>query len=99
MTARKNDVNLILLTSPCAEEHHRAMRTTLNLEDDVLEDVKRYAEQRRVPLGKAVSDLVRRGLNAPYPTRIVNGWHVAVLPPDSPKVTTEHVLRLLDELE
>jgi hypothetical protein len=75
------------------------MRTTLNLEDDVLEDVKRYAEERHVPLGRAVSDLVRRGLNAPYPTRVVNGWHVAVLPPDSPKVTAEGVRRLQDELE
>lgn len=75
------------------------MRTTLNLEDDVLEDVKRYAEERRIALGKAVSDLVRRGLNAPYPTRVVNGWHVAILPPDSPEVTTEDVQRLQDELE
>ena len=75
------------------------MRTTLNLEDDVLEDVKHYAAERRMALGKAVSDLVRRGLNAPFPTRVVNGWHVAVLPPDSPKVTTEDVRRLQDELE
>jgi hypothetical protein len=75
------------------------MRTTLNLEDDVLEDVKRYAEERQLPLGKAVSDLVRRGLSAPFPTRIVNGLHVAVLPPGSPRVTTEHVRRLLDEIE
>jgi len=75
------------------------MRTTLNLEDDVLEEVKRYAEERRVGLGKAVSDLVRRGLKAPYPTRVVNGWHVAILPPDSPEVTTEDVRRLQDELE
>jgi hypothetical protein len=75
------------------------MRTTINLEDDVLEDVKRYAEERRVALGKAVSDLVRRGLRSPVATRIVNGLHVAVLPPDSPTVTNEDVLRLMDELE
>jgi len=73
------------------------MRTTLNLEDDVLEDVKRYAEGRDLPLGKAVSDLVRRGLNAPVETRMVNGFCAVVLPEGTPKVTSEHVRRLLED--
>jgi hypothetical protein len=80
--------------------HHEDMRTTLNLEDDVLREVKRYADSRSVPLGKAVSDLVRRGLSTPVQTRVVNGIQVVVLPSDAASVSSEKVKRLLeDEVE
>lgn len=74
------------------------MRTTLNLDDDVLEKVKEYADSRSVALGRAASDLIRQGLAAPIQTRIVNGLHVLVLPPNSPPVDLELVRRLEDEL-
>jgi hypothetical protein len=67
------------------------MRTTLSLDDDVLHEVKRYAESRSLALGKAVSELVRRALRTPTPTRTVNGIQVFDLPPDSPKITPEKV--------
>jgi hypothetical protein len=73
------------------------MRTTLSLDDDVFEEVKIYAKSRDVALGKAVSELVRRGLHAPLRTRVVNGFHVVDLPPDSPRVSSEDVKRLLEE--
>ena len=69
------------------------------LENDVLEQVKRYAEDRSVSMGKAVSDLVRRLLASPRPTKVVNSFHVVVLSSDSPAVTTEDVKKLLDEME
>ena len=75
------------------------MRTTLSLDDDVFQAVRSYAESRSVALGKAVSELVRRGLNAPMTTKVVNGFHVVVLPPDSPTVTTERVKELENEWE
>ena len=75
------------------------MRTTLSLDDDVFREVKAYAESRDVAIGKAVSELVRRGLQAPLQTRLVNGFHVVVLPPGSPPVSTEDVEKLQDELE
>jgi hypothetical protein len=75
------------------------MRTTLSLDDDVFSLAKSYAKSRSVGLGKAVSELVRKGLTAPMQTRAVNGFHVVVLPPDSPQVGIEHVKRLRDELE
>ncbi|MGB9464829.1 MAG: hypothetical protein WBR10_06925 [Candidatus Acidiferrum sp.] len=75
------------------------MRTTLSLDDDVLQEVKAYAKSRDVAIGKAVSDLVRRGLRAPLRTRVVNGFHVADLPPGSAPVTSEDVDRLQDELK
>jgi hypothetical protein len=73
------------------------MRTTLNLDDDVLEVLKQYAEIRSIALGKATSELVRRGLSAPIQTRLVNGFHTIVLPHNSPKITSEEVKRLLED--
>jgi hypothetical protein len=70
------------------------MRTTISLDDDILEQAKRYAENRSLPLGKAVSELVRRALTTPRPTRIVNGLQVFDLPMNSPRVTTKKVLEL-----
>jgi hypothetical protein len=75
------------------------MRTTLSLDDDVLQEVKTYAKGRDVAIGKAVSDLIRRGLQAPLQTRVVNGFHVVELPPGSPPVSTKDVEKLQDELE
>ena len=75
------------------------MRTTLSLDDDVLRAVRAYAKRRDITIGKAISDLVRNGLQAGLQTRLVNGIQVFDLPPDSPVVSTEHVKKLLDELD
>jgi hypothetical protein len=75
------------------------MRTTLNLDDDVVEMVRRYSESRSLALGKAASELVRRGFTTPTPTRIVNGLVVFDLPPDSPRITSERVQQLLSEMD
>ena len=75
------------------------MRTTLSLDDDVLREVEAYAESRDIGLGKAVSELVRRGLQAPLQTQVVNDFHVVKLPPGSPRVTREHVRKLMEETE
>ena len=75
--------------------HHRStMRTTLNIDDDVLTAAKQYAEKRSVGLGKAVSDLARRGMTLKRSMRIVNGVHVVDLPADSPTVTFKKVRQL-----
>ncbi len=73
------------------------MRTTLNLDDDVMDLLKGYAETRSVPLGKAASQLLRRGLEAPVQTRLVHGFHVVVLPEKSGEVTSEKVKQLLED--
>lgn len=41
------------------------MRTTINLDDDVLETTRAIARAERRALGAVVSDLVRRGLVPP----------------------------------
>jgi len=75
------------------------MRTTLSLDDDVVPLVKNYAEGRSLALGKAVSELVRKGLRAPTPTCIENGIVVFDVPADSPPITSERVKELESELE
>jgi len=74
--------------------HRSAMRTTLTLDDDILELAARQAKLRGVSLGKTVSDLVRKGLNASTPAQDKDGLVVFHLPADSPKVTTEDVRRI-----
>ena len=87
------------LTSLSRKKHHGCMRTTLSIDDDVLREVKVYADSRDIALGKAVSELVRRGLQAPLQTRLVNGFHVVDLPHGSPTVTGEQIRKLQEELE
>ncbi|MBM3751949.1 MAG: ribbon-helix-helix protein, CopG family [Acidimicrobiia bacterium] len=70
------------------------MRTTLTIDDDVAEIVARRAKERRQSLGQAVSELVRRGLNAPTASVEKDGLVVFKLPADSPTVTQEDVRRL-----
>ena len=74
------------------------MRTTLTLDDDIFQIAKDYAESRSIGLGKAVSELVRRGSSLPMPTRIVNGLHVFDPPPGSPIVTNKKVRDLQDSV-
>jgi hypothetical protein len=70
------------------------MRTTISLDDDVFEFIKTYAENRSLAMGKAVSELVRRGLSAPVKTRVVNGLVVFDVPESSEPVTSELVKQL-----
>lgn len=75
------------------------MRTTLSIDDDVLQDVKSYADSRSLSLGKAASDLIRRGLSARTPTKLVNGIPIFDLPPDTPAVSSEHVKKIEAEMD
>jgi len=43
------------------------MRTTLDISDDVLSAAKEMAQRDKKTLGQIVSELVRRGLNCPFP--------------------------------
>jgi len=74
------------------------MRTTLTLEDDALEAAKALARRRRVTLGKAVSELVRRGAHQMLATEVRHGLEVVKLPAGSASVSSARVAELLDEL-
>jgi hypothetical protein len=74
------------------------MRTTWNIDDDVLEEVKEYARARTMPAGEAATFLLKQSLRKPIGTRVENGFQVFDVPEDSPTLTQEHVQRLIDEL-
>ena len=73
------------------------MRITLNLDADVLRLLKNYASDRSAPLGVAVSELVRRGLETPVQMRMVNGFYVVDLAADAPKASSARTKELLKE--
>lgn len=73
------------------------MRTTLNLDDDALELLREYSESRSLALGKAASELVRLGANAPVQMEMVNGFCAVVLPRGGKKITTGRVKQLLED--
>lgn len=74
------------------------MRTTWNVDDEIVEEVKQYARARSLPAGEAASQLIRRGLNARLGIRFEHGIPVFDVPGNSPIVTGEHAQRLIDEL-
>lgn len=75
------------------------MRTTLSLDDDVLEHIREFAEGRRISLGRAASELIRRGVNRPVRTLVVNGLHVFDPPSGSPDITMKRIRELEAETD
>ncbi len=73
------------------------MRTTLNLDDDVMEEAARRAKLMRIPLGKAVSELARRGMRLAPPIKNVDGLIVFDPPKGSAKITALQVKDALSE--
>jgi hypothetical protein len=73
-------------------------RTTLQLEDDAMKVAKAHAARHRLTLGQAVSELVRQAADRPLVTQDRSGLRVLRLNRRSPKVTTELVDRLREEL-
>lgn len=76
-----------------------AMRTTLNLDDDVLETVKRLAAQERKPLGAVISALLRRAVEPAVQAAPAerNGIPLFPVSQRARAVTPEMVKELLDE--
>lgn len=70
------------------------MRITLNLDEEVLELLRRYSRARFLTLGKAASEILRKGASSHTPTRIVNGLVVFDFPPNEPRITIERVKEL-----
>lgn len=60
------------------------MRTTLEIENDVLDAAKALAAARRVSVGTALSELARRGVAARTPLGVRNGFPVFQIPAGTP---------------
>jgi hypothetical protein len=74
------------------------MRTTLTLADDAVALARKLARRKRMTLGQAVSELVRRGASRPIPTSERNGLILIRLSEQSTPVTAASVDELLDDL-
>ena len=74
------------------------MRTTLNLDGDIVEAARSLARVERRSLGDVVSALARRGL-APDMARLSEdgGFPAFAVPPDASPITEEMVRTALDE--
>ena len=76
------------------------MRTTLDIEDDVLQAAKELAEREGSTAGRVISALARRGLMAPErkskPPQSARGG-VPLLPSRGEVVTLDHVRELMDQ--
>ena len=71
------------------------MRTTLDLDPDILQAAKELAAAKRSTLGKVVSELVRKSLEAPRAARVRNG---VPLLPRRPAGSPKPTMRLVNDL-
>jgi hypothetical protein len=72
------------------------VRTTLEIDDDVVAAARELAASERRSLGSVISDLARRGLT---PARVEVDGELPVIrvPQGTPAITPEMVRRALDE--
>lgn len=75
------------------------MRTTLDIDDDVLAAAKERAAEKKTTTGKVISDLARQSLTRPASGPLIkrNGFYV--LPSRGGVVTSALVRRLEHELD
>jgi hypothetical protein len=76
------------------------MRTTVDLDEDVLRVAKHLAQERQQSLGRVLSELARRGLQPVSRIGVAKGG-IPVLPrnPGAQPVTSQHVKKLLEAEE
>ena len=73
------------------------MRTTINIPDDVYEIVSSFASARRISMGEALADLVRRGLNPPVEVAPEGGFPCFWVPKNAAPITLNKTLQVEDE--
>ena len=73
------------------------MRTTLDLDDDVLLAARELAQRRGVSIGKALSDIARHALARQEGVVTRNGVPLFPVHPEARVVTLELVNQLRDE--
>lgn len=73
------------------------MRTTLDIDEDVLAVARELAAQRNQSIGAVISDVFRKNRESRSASKVRNGIHVIARPRKGPKVTLEMVNKLRDE--
>ena len=73
------------------------MRTTLDLDDDLLSAARELARQQRATLGQAISKLARQTLESKATQKIRNGVPLFMPKAGTSKTNLRIVNRLLDD--
>ena len=73
------------------------MRTTLTIDDDVLAVAKALAERDGSSIGKALSELARRGFRGSHEARDKGDGTVFAVAPDAEPITSDDVYGALGE--
>lgn len=73
------------------------MRTTFDIDDDVLAAARELAEHGKTTIGRVVSDLARQALTRPTDAPLAQRNGFWVLPKRGGVVTTELVTRLAED--
>ena len=73
------------------------MRTTVDIEEDILLAAKEIARQQKTTLGQVLSDLARKSLTRKSPVSKKHGLPLFPVRPDAGIVTLELVNHLRDE--
>jgi len=73
------------------------MRTTLNLDDDVLRAVRSLARERGESLGAVVTDLIRKALRPPEEIRYEVDFPVFMVREGAAPITPEMVESALED--
>lgn len=72
------------------------MRTTVSVDDDVLDAVREVADAHGVPIGRVISDLLRKALNpTPRLSTGSDGLPVLTVPVGARAITGDEVARAL----
>lgn len=74
------------------------MRTTLSIDDDVLSAAQELAQMENKSVGEVISSLARRALTPGTTGRTRNGVPLLKTRKGAPRVTSELVQRLREEL-
>ena len=79
-------------------QYAEIMRTTLDIDEDVLQAAKELASLRKTTAGRVLSDLARTALQpSEEHLEVRNGVPLLAARPGARLVTMAHVNRLLDE--
>lgn len=74
------------------------MRTTLDIDEDVLDVAREIAVHRKQSIGRVISEVFRSSLRTGASDQVVNGVHIIPRPAGSGAVVTlEMVNKLRDE--
>jgi hypothetical protein len=74
------------------------MRTTLDIDDDILQAVREIARRKGLTMGQVLSDLSRRALTRSIESDTRNGVPLFPIQADAEIVTLELVNELRDEM-